>query len=85
MLHRTIFRVRFDLVGDDASKNIPFEHYDAFGVTPLHIQRSKDDHLRAIYLLGEGISELREKKDEMCLVATKFRIMATGERMHAKL
>ncbi len=35
-----------------------FEEYDALDVQPHHVHKSKDDHKRAVFLLGKGLAQV---------------------------
>uniref|UniRef100_A0A7C4W3B3 UPF0058 family protein n=1 Tax=Geoglobus ahangari TaxID=113653 RepID=A0A7C4W3B3_9EURY len=63
-LHLTLFHVK-RFLEEAGVTNGYFEKYDEFGVQPVHIHKSKNDHKRAIFLLCRGINELlRERRYE---------------------
>ncbi len=41
-----------------------FKDYDVFGVSPQHIHKSKQQHKRAVFLLGKNLAESLSGADE---------------------
>lgn len=35
-----------------------FEEYEALDILPHHIHKSKDDHKRAVFVLGKGLAQV---------------------------
>jgi len=60
-LHLTLFHVK-RFLEEVGVTNGYFEEYDEFGVQPVHIHKSKNDHKRAIFLLCRGINDLLQDR-----------------------
>ena len=54
-LHSVLLQLRifFEEMGIQAD----FDRYDEMNISPVHIHRSKSEHKRAIFLLGEALAE----------------------------
>lgn len=62
-LHTLLAQVRHHV---ERSTNLSnkFKEYDAFGVAPQHIHKSKQQHKRAVFLLGKDLAETLSGADE---------------------
>jgi hypothetical protein len=53
-IHSVMLQVKRHIETEDA--NADFSGYDALHIQPAHVHRSKNDHKRAIFTLGEEIA-----------------------------
>ncbi len=53
-IHSVLAQVKRHITAESA--NADFSGYDALHIQPSHVHRSKDDHKRAIFTLGEEIA-----------------------------
>jgi hypothetical protein len=53
-IHTVLAQVKKHLEAE--RRDLDFSGYEALHISPAHVHRSKNDHKRAIYTLGEEIS-----------------------------
>ncbi|MEG9194343.1 MAG: UPF0058 family protein [Candidatus Methanoglobus sp.] len=71
VLHLVLFNIKRILEGAGLA-NEHFKAYDALGINPVQVNRSKADHKKAVQLLCKGISEvLRTGNTEKLLQSIK--------------
>ncbi|MFP9062461.1 UPF0058 family protein [Natrialbaceae archaeon A-chndr2] len=64
-LHALIYEIRRDMEERGASRDNAFDLYDAQPIRPVHINRQKEDHKRAVdELLGAILDELHNPETE---------------------
>lgn len=56
-LHTLFAQIKNELE-QQSRGDVTFEEYDALDVLPHHIHKSKDDHKRAVFLLGKGLAQV---------------------------
>lgn len=56
--HVTLYRVRRLLLERGIAKEQDFSAYNALGILPTHLHRSKTDHVLALYTLGDDLDRL---------------------------
>ncbi len=61
-LHALLFRVRRHLERRDVVDDDAFAAYDALGVRPQHVHRSKDAHRTAVKRLGAALTDQATEK-----------------------
>ena len=57
-LHTLFAQIKNELERQYSGRNEAFEEYDKFGVFPHHVHKSKDDHKKAVFILGKGIAQV---------------------------
>lgn len=73
VLHLVLFHIK-KILEDVGVANGHFYAYESLGITPVHVNRSKSEHKKAVLLLCRGISEiLRSNSSEKLLQNTKLR------------
>lgn len=58
-VHRTLSEIK-DYIEEQEGEELDselFEEYKNLGVEPLHVQKTKSDHKKAVFLLAEALSE----------------------------
>lgn len=55
-VHALLVQVRHGLEKAALVASDAFREYDAYGITPLRVDASKSEHTRAVFLLGNAIS-----------------------------
>jgi len=55
-LHTLFAQIKNELERQSSRRNEAFEEYEKLGVLPHHVHKSKDDHKRAVFILGKGIA-----------------------------
>uniref|UniRef100_A0A7J2TGU7 Uncharacterized protein n=1 Tax=Archaeoglobus fulgidus TaxID=2234 RepID=A0A7J2TGU7_ARCFL len=65
ILHLVLFHIKRILESAGVA-NGHFKAYESLGISPVHINRSKSEHKKAVLLLCKGISEvLRASQDKL--------------------
>jgi len=59
-LHKLLVRVKKYF--EENSVNCEFEKYNELDITPLNVQRSKEEHKRAIFVLASEMASMAAKK-----------------------
>jgi hypothetical protein len=57
-IHTLSIKIRKELERQRQRTNGFFDEYDKMGVLPHPVHKSKDDHKRAVFILGKGINEM---------------------------
>ncbi|KAA0004400.1 MAG: metal-binding protein [Thermoplasmata archaeon] len=55
-LHTLFAQIKNELERQSSRRNEAFEEYEKLGVLPHHVHKSKDDHKKAVFILGKGIA-----------------------------
>jgi hypothetical protein len=56
-LHTLFAQIKNELEGQSPHNNGTFIEYEEFGVLPHHVHKSKNDHKKAVFILGKEIAE----------------------------
>lgn len=64
-LHGLLSEVRGEYEGED----LDLSEYDAFGVQPTSIHRSKTDHKKAVFKLAGGLTDSFEEEEQLTQAA----------------
>jgi len=56
-LHTLFAQIKNELEQEQAD-GTSFAEYEALDVLPHHVHKSKDDHKRAVFVLGKGLAEV---------------------------
>lgn len=57
-LHTLFAQIKNQLEGKPPHNNGTFIEYEEFGVLPHHVHKSKNDHKKAVFILGKEIAEM---------------------------
>ena len=57
-IHMLLFQIKDELEHLSPDISTLFIEYDENGVFPLHINKSKKDHIKAVYILAEKIAKV---------------------------
>lgn len=83
-MHTLLCQIKNHLLDTGACKEEVFREYDALGISPVHVHRSKGEHKRAIFILGKCLATFaaRGELSGPALVGNRFAGLA-GERERA--
>lgn len=56
-LHTLLCQLKNWFETSEATVSVSFKQYEAFGVAPQHIHKSKQMHKRAVFLLGKELAD----------------------------
>ncbi len=57
-LHTLFAQIKNELETQSSEQVPAFDEYDDFDVLPHHVHKSKDDHKKAVFILGKGIAQV---------------------------
>jgi hypothetical protein len=57
-LHTLFAQIKNELETQSSNNNGSFEEYDQLGVLPQHVHKSKNDHKKAVFVLGKEIAQI---------------------------
>lgn len=57
-LHTLFAQIKNELEQQFSSSPTVFEEYEQLGVLPHHVHKSKDDHKRAVFILGKVLAQV---------------------------
>ena len=57
-LHTLFAQIKNELEEQFPSPAAVFEEYEELGVLPHHVHKSKDDHKRAVFILGKVLAQV---------------------------
>lgn len=79
-LHSLLCQVKRFFEDADLDTHGAFDDYDRLEVSPQHIHKSKTDHKRAVFLLGQGLSGLvmHDDPEQRERLVERFTRMANG-------
>ncbi|MEA2053905.1 MAG: UPF0058 family protein [Candidatus Thermoplasmatota archaeon] len=63
-LHTLFAQIKNELERQSLGQNVAFEEYNALGILPHHVHKSKDDHKKAVFILGKGIAQVFSREDK---------------------
>ncbi|HDS58684.1 MAG TPA: metal-binding protein [Thermoplasmatales archaeon] len=57
-LHTLFAQIKNELEQQFSSPTAAFEEYEQLGVLPHHVHKSKEDHKRAVFILGKVLAQV---------------------------
>ncbi len=57
-LHTLFAQIKNEIESQSIHNNGAFMEYENFGVLPHHVHKSKNDHKKAVFILGKEIAQM---------------------------
>lgn len=57
-LHTLFAQIKNEIESQSSHNNGAFMEYEKFGVLPHHVHKSKNDHKKAVFILGKEIAQM---------------------------